>query len=83
MYNELFISQIRTEYCLETKAKLGFFFFSSQSKDSFFPLPEFPHRLENGPFYFNRAFGKMLANHKCGLQAHAPKELITAHLRNI
>ena len=49
----------------------------------FFPLPELPHRLENGSFYFNKAFGKMLANHKCGLQAQAPEKLITVYLRNI
>lgn len=63
VYIELFMSQIRNEYCIETKAKFGF---SSVRKGSFPPL-EFPHRLKNGLFYFNQAFGKMLTSHKCGL----------------
>lgn len=56
MYIELFMSQIRNEYCIETKAKLVILFPSR--KDSFFPPPQFPHRLENGLFYFNKALGK-------------------------
>lgn len=34
--------------------------FFSLRKGSFFPSPEFPHTLENGLFYFNKAFSKML-----------------------
>lgn len=57
MYIDLFMSQTRNEYSIETKAKL---IFSSVRKDSFLPPPEFPHKVDNGLFCVFKAFGKIL-----------------------
>lgn len=74
------MSQIRNEYCIETKAKLVTF--SLVRKDSFFPPPQFPHRLENGLFYFNKAFGKNANQPQMWPLSVGTKETNTVSMRN-